>query len=250
MPTLAANKNNTADVAEANWSEHIAPLVHQKCVTCHRPGQTAPMSLLTYKEARPWAKSIRKVTSDRTMPPWFANPEHGDFVEDPTLTEEEIALLSKWVELGAPAGDLALAPEPPTFSSDWKIGEPDVIFTMEPFTITDEMEDHYQWVKVENNLDEDRWIKAMEVHATFPEAVHHNLTYLGPEGATLEGVQGAGQLDLTFVSGWGPGVEPMAYPEGYGKLLPANSTVFFQMHYHKTPGPGTGGVDQTSVGMT
>ncbi len=243
-----AAPNNT-DTQNVTWSDDVAPLLFEKCVKCHRPGQTAPMSLMSYKETRPWARSIRKVTSDRTMPPWFANPEHGEFVEDPTLTDKEIELLGKWVEAGAPQGDPAKAPKPPTFSSDWQIGEPDVIFTMEPFEITDDMEDHYQWVQVTNTLDEDRWIKGMEVHATFAEAVHHNLTYLGPPDATIESVQGVGQIDLTFVSGWGPGVEPMVYPDGYGKLLPANSTVFFQMHYHKTPGPGTGGIDQTSVGM-
>ena len=244
-PTIASSGDKNAPT----WSDDVAPLVYERCVTCHRPGQTAPMSLLSYAEARPWAKSIRNVTAQRDMPPWFANPAHGDFVEDPTLTDEQIAMIGRWVDSGAPAGDLAAAPEPPTFSTDWQIGTPDVIFTMEPFEITDEMEDHYQWVQIENHLDEDRWIKGMEVHATFAEAVHHNLTYLGPADATIESVQGAGSLDLTFVSGWGPGVEPMVYPEGYGKRLPANSTVFFQMHYHKTPGPGTGGIDQTSVGM-
>ena len=249
-PLVVSASSSSADVADANWAEHIAPLLFDKCAACHRPGQTAPMSLLTYEETRPWAKSIARQVGSRTMPPWFANPDHGDFVEDPTLTDQEIELVSDWVRAGAPAGDLSKAPQPPTFTSDWKIGEPDVILTMEPFQVTDEMEDHYQWVKVENNLDEDRWIKGMEVHATFAEAVHHNLTYLGPPGMTLEQAQGrTGPLDLDFVSGWGPGVEPMVYPDGYGKLLPANSTVFFQMHYHKTPGPGTGGLDQTSVGM-
>ena len=84
----------------------------------------------------------------------------------------------------------------------------------------------------------------------FLEAVHHQLTYIGPPDATIEGVQGPGRLDLQFVGGWGPGVKPLVHPDGYGMLLPANSTVFFQMHYHKTPGPGTGGIDQASVAMT
>jgi cytochrome c553 len=246
----ASSNENSADQNAVTWSEQVAPLLYEKCATCHRPGQTAPMSLLTYDDARPWAKSIRKVTHERVMPPWFANPEHGEFVEDPRLSDQEIQMLANWVEAGAPAGDLSKAPAPPTFASGWVSGEPDVIFTMEPFEITDDMEDHYQWVQVDNHLNEDRWIKSMEVHATFPEAVHHNLTYLGPSDATIASVQGAGAIDLDFVSGWGPGVAPMVYPEGYGKLLPANSTVFFQMHYHKTPGPGTGGTDQTSVGMT
>lgn len=249
VASAASAANSNTDVEEVTWAEDVAPLVYEKCVTCHRPGQTAPMSLLSYDEARPWAKSIRKVTSERTMPPWFASPEHGEFVEDPTLTEEQITMLGHWVEAGAPAGDLTSAPKAPEFSTDWQIGEPDVVFTMEPFEVTDEMEDHYQWVQIDNHLDEDRWIKGMEVHATFAEAVHHNLTYLGPADATIASVQGAGATKLDFVSGWGPGVEPMVYPESFGKLLPAKSTVFFQMHYHKTPGPDTGGIDQTSVGM-
>ncbi len=247
---FAAAPSSSTDQTAVTWAEHVAPLLFDKCVTCHRPGQTAPMSLMTYEETRPWAKSIRRATHERIMPPWFASPEHGEFVEDPRLSEEELELLAKWVEAGAPAGDLSNTPEAPTFTTGWQTGEPDVVFTMEPFEITDEMEDHYHWVQVENHLDEDRWIKSMEVHATFAEAVHHNLTYLGPSDATIASVQGAGAVDLDFVSGWGPGVMPMVYPEGYGKLLPANSTVFFQMHYHKTPGPGTGGIDQTSVGMT
>ena len=136
--------SNATDTEKVTWAEHVAPLLHQKCATCHRPGQTAPMSFLTYDEARPWAKSIVKATRDRTMPPWFANPEHGKFVEDPRLTDEQLEMLARWVKEGAPAGDLSKAPAPPTFPAEWQIGEPDVIFTMEPFQVTDEMEDHYQ----------------------------------------------------------------------------------------------------------
>jgi hypothetical protein len=87
------------------------------------------------------------------------------------------------------------------------------------------------------------------VRPGFPEVVHHQLTYLGPPGATIAGVQGAGTLDLTFVGGWGPGVAPLVFPDGYGMRMPPNSTLFFQMHYHKDPGPGTGGTDQTRIGL-
>jgi mono/diheme cytochrome c family protein len=247
---LATSSNNAADSETVTWAEHVAPILYQSCAGCHRPGQTAPMSFLTYDEVRPWAKSIAKATRDRTMPPWFANPAHGQFVEDPRLTDEQLEVIARWVQVGAPAGDLSKTPAPPTFSSEWQIGEPDVVFTMEPFQVTDEMEDHYQWLEVENDIDEDRWIKAFEVRPTFATAVHHQLTYLGPPDATVQSVQGAGQLDLEFVGGWGPGVKPLVYPQGYGMLLPAKSTVFFQMHFHKTPGPGTGGIDQSSVAMT
>ena len=241
---------NTEDAGSATWSRDVAPILYENCAGCHRPGQTAPMSLLSYDEARPWARSIRKVTSDRSMPPWFASPEHGEFVEDPTLTDAEIETIQRWVSAGAPAGDLAEAPEPPTFTSEWKLGEPDAVFVAPEYEVADDVEDHYQWLQVDNPLDEERWIQAIEVHPGFIEAVHHQLTYLAPPDATLESLQrGTGVLDRTFVGGWGPGVAPLAFADGYGMRMPANSTLFFQMHYHKTPGPGTGGIDQTKIGL-
>jgi hypothetical protein len=243
------NTTNNTDTKAATWSDGVAALLHEKCAACHRPGQVAPMSLLTYDEARPWARSIRSAVTSRTMPPWFANPEHGTFVEDPRLTEDEIALITRWVATGAPAGDLANAPAPPTFDTEWRLGQPDLILTMEPFEVTDEMEDHYQWVKVENPLTEDRWIHSIEIRPSFKEGAHHNLTYITPGSFTIADIEGAGRMEMDFISGWAPGVPPLTYREGYGKLLPAGSSVFFQMHYHKTPGPGTGGIDQTSVGL-
>lgn len=245
----AAPGVNSADVETVTWAEHVAPILYDRCVTCHRPGQVAPMSLMTYDQARPWAKAVARVVSDRTMPPWFASPEHGKFVEDPRLTDEQVEILGRWAAAGMPAGDLAQAPQPPAFASDWKIGEPDATFTAPAYEVGDDLEDHYQWLQVENLLDEERWIKAIQVRPGFAEAIHHQLTYLGPPGATIESVQGAGTLDLVFVGGWGPGVAPLVFPDGYGMRMPAKSTMFFQMHYHKTPGPGTGGTDQSSIGL-
>lgn len=243
----AANSN---DAASVTWAEDVASIFYENCVSCHRPGQTAPMSLLTYDEARPWAKSIRRVTNERAMPPWFASPEHGEFVEDPTLSEDEIEALSQWVRAGAPAGDLSKAPAPPDFGSGWKLGKPDAVFTAPSFEVGDDIEDHYEWLQVDNPLDEERWISAIEVHPGLVEAVHHQLTYLAPPEATLQGIQsGVGVLDRTFVGGWGPGVAPLQFAPGHGMRMPANSTLFFQMHYHKTPGPGTGGTDQTEIGL-
>lgn len=249
--SVAANEatNNAADVEQVTYAEQIAPILFENCAGCHRPDQTAPMSLLSYDETRPWAKSIRRVTTERSMPPWFANPAHGDFVEDSRLTDEQIALISAWVEAGAPAGDLSKVPATPTFNNEWQGGTPDVILTMAPFEVSDDVEDHYEWLKVENPLNEDRWIKSIEIRPSLLTAAHHNLTYLAGPDATIETIQGLGRTEMDFVAGWAPGVVPMVYREGYGKLLKANSTIFFQMHYHKTPGAGTGGIDETSVGL-
>ncbi|HVS65032.1 MAG TPA: hypothetical protein VMT85_16180 [Thermoanaerobaculia bacterium] len=244
LPVIASSSK--ADPAgPITFAEHVAPIFFENCVSCHRPGQVAPMSLLTYEDARPWAKSIRRVTAERTMPPWFANPDHGDFVEDSRLSDDEKELIARWVAGGAKQGDLAKMPAAPSFASEWRIGEPDLVLTMEPFEVTDEMEDHYEWLVIENPLDEDRWIKTVEVRPSFMAGAHHNLTFIAPPGA---GPESLGE-ERNLVVGWAPGAMPFRYPEGRGKLLPAKSNVLFQMHYHKNPGPGTGGVDQTSVGI-
>ncbi|HVS13356.1 MAG TPA: hypothetical protein VMV46_05510 [Thermoanaerobaculia bacterium] len=243
-PALATS-SNADPTGPVTFTEHVAPIFFENCVSCHRPGQVAPMSLLTYEDARPWAKSIRRVTAEGTMPPWFANPAHGDFVEDSRLGDEERDLIARWVAGGAKQGDPAKMPEAPTFTSEWRIGEPDLVLTMEPFAVGDDVEDHYEWLAIENPLDEDRWIKSVEVRPSFMEAAHHNLTFIAPPGAGPESLGN----ERNLVVGWAPGAMPFRYPEGRGKLLPARSNVLFQMHYHKTPGPGTGGVDQTSVGI-
>ncbi len=246
---FANEPSSNADAQDVTWADDVAPVLFENCTSCHRPGQVAPMSLLDYKSARPWARSISRAVTARTMPPWFANPEHGDFVEDARLTDAEIETIQNWVKAGAPAGDLAKAPEAPTYASEWQLGEPDLVLTMDPFTVTDEMEDHYEWLQITNPLDEDRWIKSIEIRPTFMAGAHHNLTYLGPPGATLNDINGLGRTEMDFIAGWAPGVVPMSYRNGYGKLLPANSTIFFQMHYHKEPGEGSGGIDETSVGL-
>ena len=180
-----------ADVETVTWAEHVAPIVYERCVSCHRPGQVAPMSLLTYDQARPWGKAIAKVTHDRTMPPWFANPEHGQFVEDSRLSDQQIEVLSRWVSAGMPAGDLAKAPQPPTFAPSGgsasrtrpsRRSRSRSATSRRPLPVAQGREP----------LDEERWIKALEVRPGFPEVVHHQLTYLGPPGATIEEVQGSG----------------------------------------------------------
>src|SRR5690606_29948989 len=101
------------------------------CVSCHRPGiQFTPMGLTDYQSVRPWAKSIRAAVANREMPPWHAHPDHGEFKNDISLSEAEIDTLVRWVDAGAPMGDLASAPAVPEFPEGWQIGEPDVVIDM------------------------------------------------------------------------------------------------------------------------
>ena len=106
------------------FSEDVAPIIFDKCVTCHRPGESAPMPLRSYQEVRPWARGIKDKVVSREMPPWFANPAHGSFKNDPTLSEEEISTIVTWVDAGAPEGDPANLPEVPEFTDGWALGEP------------------------------------------------------------------------------------------------------------------------------
>lgn len=218
----------------------VLPILQQNCQICHRPGGTdmggmiAPMSLVTYEEARPWAKSIAKETASRAMPPWHASPvHHGVFANERTLTDAEIATLVRWSETGAAMGNAADAPPPVTFPEGrgYAFGEPDLVVKMpEKYFIADDVEDLYidfETTISEEDLPEPRWVKAHQVIAG-SDAVHHVISSLG-----------------SLV----PGGDARVYREGYGRLVKPGEKVRFQMHYHKEPGPGTGRYDQTEVGL-
>ena len=118
------------------FTKDVAPIFNKSCVECHRPTMFAPMSLTTFDDARPWARSIKAKVVARAMPPWGADPAHGKFKNDPRLTEQEIETIAAWVDAGAPKGDDKDLPPTPQFADGWTIGKPDAIFTMdEEFTI-------------------------------------------------------------------------------------------------------------------
>ncbi len=145
------------------YYKDVLPMLQNRCIECHRQGQSAPMALDTYDSARPYAKSIYKSVADRQMPPWDASPDHGKFLNDVSLTDEEIKLVAEWVKAGAPAGNPQEAPAPRVFNSDWKIGEPDAIFRMpEAYALPAEGPDEYKYFRVPTNFTEDKWISAME----------------------------------------------------------------------------------------
>ena len=108
----------------------VVPILQQHCQTCHRTGEIAPFSLVTYKESKPWAQSIKKATQAKDMPPWFADPRFGKWADDPSLTPKEIAALAAWADAGVPAGDPRDAPPPKNRSQGWNIPQPDVVIRM------------------------------------------------------------------------------------------------------------------------
>ncbi|MCS6800267.1 MAG: hypothetical protein NZ898_17390, partial [Myxococcota bacterium] len=116
-----------ATPAPVTYAEHIAPILYAKCATCHHPGDIGPFPLQSYNDAKRWAKEIKYYTEKRLMPPWKPTPGFAKFKNEFYLTDEEIALIARWVDSGAPAGDLSKAPKPPTFSKGWYYGEPDLV---------------------------------------------------------------------------------------------------------------------------
>src|SRR5258708_18958223 len=113
------------------FSKDVAPILYKNCVECHRATMFAPMSLMTYDDARPWARSIKQRVAARTMPPWGADSPRGIFKNDPRLTEQEIATIVSWADAGAPKGDDTDLPSAPQMADGWTIGTPDAVFTMD-----------------------------------------------------------------------------------------------------------------------
>src|SRR5260221_12170765 len=128
---------------DVTFTKDVAPILHAKCVTCHRAGEVAPMALLTFADARPWARSIKTKVAARQMPPWFADPHVGTFANDPRLSDAEIATITTWVDAGAPQGDLKDMPTLPAFTAGWQLGEPDMIVDLPEVQIPATGDDYF-----------------------------------------------------------------------------------------------------------
>src|SRR5882724_5520035 len=117
-----------ASTSQVTFYKDVLPVLQKNCQSCHRPGEAAPMSLLTYESTRPWAKAIKNAVAAKKMPPWFADPSHGKFANDRTLSTVDLNTLVSWVDNGATAGNAKDAPKPVAFTDGWTIGKPDVVF--------------------------------------------------------------------------------------------------------------------------
>lgn len=163
------------------WSRDVAPVVYRNCVPCHRAGQVAPFSLLTFRDAARRADQIAFVTSRRIMPPWKPEPGYGRFRGERRLSDEEIALLRRWAAAGAPEGDPASAPPPPVFTSGWQLGEPDLVVAMTvPFELPAEGPDIFRNFVLPVALQGGRHVEAIELRTDNPQALHHATLLLDP----------------------------------------------------------------------
>jgi mono/diheme cytochrome c family protein len=249
---LAANTTTKAASGQVTFTKDVLPILQDNCQNCHRPsganmaGMIAPMSLMTYKEVRPWAKAMSRAVAAKKMPPWHASPDsHGVFGNERTLTEEQISTITRWVETGARRGKPSDAPKALNFSeTGWSMGKPDLVLDFdEPFFVKDKVEDLYQNITVtltEDQLPEDKWLSAIELKPG-SEVVHHIILYAAMPGDDSE------PNTSGMIGGIAPGTEADTYPEGFGILLRKGSRVTFQMHYHKESGPGTGAWDSSQA---
>jgi mono/diheme cytochrome c family protein len=180
LPTSHAS--GTKSVAPVvTFNKDIAPIFFKSCAECHRPGETAPFSVLSYKDVRPWAKSIREHVANRTMPPWHADPHFGQFQNDRRLSQKEIDTIVAWVANGAPEGNAKDLPPAPRFVEGWGIGTPDVIVSMkEPYTVEATGPDEYQYFEIDPGFTEDKYVRAVEARPGNRKVVHHIVVFVQP----------------------------------------------------------------------
>lgn len=243
----------------------VLPILQDHCQSCHRKGEVAPMPLENYEQARPWAKAMAHAVSMRMMPPWFADPRYGHFLNDSSLNDQQIATIVAWAEAGAPAGDAHSAPPPRTWTQGWNIPNPDLVVEMpKPVPIPAQGEIEYTHEIVPTHFTEDRWVQMSEFRPGTPAHVHHAVVYIRPPNSdwlrhapvgvpftasTLtdpveqrEAHETTSDLLLVYA----PGSSPDQWPDGMAKFVPAGSDLVFQMHYTTN---GKAEQDRTSIGL-
>jgi hypothetical protein len=178
----ADNTSKKSATRNVTFSKEVAPIFFKNCAECHRPGESAPFSTLSYKDARPWAKSIKEKVANRTMPPWHADPHYGQFSNNPTLTQAEIDTIVAWVDGGAAEGDPKNLPPAPTFTQGWNISKPDVVIQIpEEYTYKPGV-DEYQYFDVPTNFTEDKYVTMAEARPGNRKIVHHIIAFIVPPG--------------------------------------------------------------------
>src|SRR5262245_17949313 len=235
-PAALSGQSKAAPGSSATFAKDVAPILQRSCQSCHRPGQMAPMSLMTYQDVRPWARAIKQRVVERSMPPWGIDPHVGlqRFKNDPTLRDDEIATIVQWADAGAPIGDVAQMPKPREFdeADRWHIGKPDLIITSPKHVVPAEASDWWGSYYVDTGLTEDRYIKAIESKPGNTAVVHHLLTYAVDADASGDSNGDDSNPDATgdFLNEFAVGKNGDLFPEGSGRLLRAGSKIKFDFH--------------------
>jgi len=246
------------------FAKDVAPVLQRNCQGCHRPGEAAPFSLLTYEQARPWAKAMKEAVVLKKMPPWFADPAYGKFSNDRSLPQKDVDTIVAWADSGAPEGDPKDMPPAVEFVEGWGIPKPDVIFQLpRTYQIPASGVIEYQKIVVPSGFTEDKWVQFAEARPDDRARVHHMILYVREPGSHWLKDAKPGEffvapkpradepvdtsaLPSDFLVGYAPGQPPEMLPPGQAKLIKAGSDLVLEIHY--TPN-GTASTDRSKFGL-
>jgi hypothetical protein len=239
---------SAAPPGAVTFAKDVAPILQAKCQVCHQPNSIAPMSLLTYEDAKKFAPLIKARVQARTMPPWHIDKSIGiqEFKNDRSLTDEQINTIVSWVDAGAPLGDAkdmppaVKWPDPRTFQLAREFGPPDMIIKSKPYTVMAQGQDKWWRPEVETGLTEPRWVRAIEVKPSFPmgrKVVHHVLTMLeqDEEGIThlaSTAAHSGSRMTAGLFMEWAVGKTGEIFPEDAGKLMLPGAKIRWEVHYY------------------
>jgi len=263
VSSLLATAALAADSSSVTFNRDVLPVLQRNCQTCHRPGEIGPMPLLTYEGTRPWAKAIKAAVLSKKMPPWFADPKYGHFMNDRSLSQAEIDTLAAWSDAGAPEGNAKDKPAPVEWVDGWNISKPDQVVEMPvELEVPAKGTVEYTYMIVPTGFTEDKWVQAMEVRPSNRAVVHHANIYIRrpgspwlrqypvgvafvPEEQKSSSSAGAPLLDEN-VAGYAPGKQTVVLRPEQAKLIPAGSDIVFQIHYTAN---GKETRDRTKLGL-
>jgi Tfp pilus assembly protein PilF len=243
------------------FNRNIAPIVFRACAPCHRPGEAAPFSLLTYSDLKKHARQMADVTRSRAMPPWLPEPQELKFADELRLSKTEIALIQQWVEQDEVEGDAADLPAPPKFVEGWRLGQPDLILKAEkPLVLPPQGSDTYWNFIFPVPIEETRWVKAVEIRPGDKRYVHHANILVDRTGASRqrETEPGAGFAGMeiriesqvfdpdSHLLFWKPGTIPSVEPEGMALRLDPGTDLILNTHLQPSGKPE---VIQPSIGL-
>src|SRR2546426_219780 len=240
LPAIAA-----PSAPSVTFYGQIEPIIYHNCVSCHRPGESGPFSLLTYDDVKRHASQIATVTKKRYMPPWLPQPGYDDFVEERRLSERDIQLIEDWVKEGSPPGSVADAPVRPKFKSEWQLGTPDLILHVtRPYRLPADGPEVFWNFVIPVSITGPKWVKAVEIRPGTPRVIHHASIILDRSRSARrrEAEPGAGfpGMDSPFAEhsfdpdgsflAWKPGSVPIIEPDGMAWRADPGMDLVFNVH--------------------
>src|SRR5688572_30980747 len=261
---LAQSPDPAPAASAPTFYKDVLPILQANCQACHRPGEIAPMSLLTYEQTRPWARAIKTAVGARRMPPWFADPAYGHFANERRLSSRELETISAWVDAGAPGGNEADGPAPIAFNDGWNI-TPDIVVEMpKPFELPATGTVNYKYIVVKANFTEDLWVSAAEMRPGNSKVLHHGKVWVRPAGSTWmakavpgEAYERESHRDIMgnnaieegndILGKFNPGLGAQRFDmDGAAKFIPKGSDLVFELHYTTSGEPTS---DASRLGM-